>query len=64
MVYEFEKLHVIRKIVFLLNVCVEPVRHCIQRFFSQSAYETFTFHVSFHALQLITKFSERIDDQT
>lgn len=56
--------HVIGQIVFLLYVCIESVRHFIEIILSYATNEAIRFHVLFNALQLITKLTERINNQT
>lgn len=56
--------HVVGKIVFLFNVGLESVRHFVEIFLLNAANETLGFQIGFHLLQLITKFTKGVDDET
>ena len=50
--------------MLLLHVGVEAVRHCVKKVFAYAANEAVGLHVLLDALQLITKLSESVDNQT
>ena len=56
--------HVVGQVVLLGHMHVEAVRHRVEVVAGHAADEAVALHVLLHALQLITKLTKRVDDQT
>lgn len=50
--------------MLLLDVGVESVRYRVEVFFPQTAYEAVAFHICLHIVELISKLTKRVDNQT
>ena len=59
-----EHSHVVGQVVFLANVDIKTVWNRVEVVAGHPADEAVALHVLFDALQLITKLTERVDDQT
>lgn len=56
--------HVVGQVVLLLHVSVKAVRYFVEVVLADTADETVGLHVLLHAFQLISQFTERVNDQT
>lgn len=50
--------------MFFGDVCVETMRYTVKVVLADTAYKTVGLHIVYHTLQLVTQFTEGVNNQT